>query len=388
MNTFNVAVRNTSRNRGRTAFTIVGIAIVTLTFVLLRTVVASWAAAQEQSASDRIATRHKVTILLPLPVRYAREIRELPGVAGAVTGTWFGAKDPKDESDFLSSIATEPEHFLRVVNELELPPEQATAWKENRRGAIVGDILAKKKGWKVGDMITLRGTIYQGDWEFEVAGIYTSARASVDRSTVFFNWEYLNQSVPPRQRDQVGWIITRVADPSQSAQLTREIDQRFALRDVQTSTMSERAFQASLLGMVSTLLRAIDVASIVILMIMMLIVGNTIAMGVRERTREYGVLRAIGFLPRHVFVFILGEAIAIGGAGAILGLLISYPIVEQGIGRFLEENMGAFFPFFRIEAATAGLAIALIIFFTVVAALVPAVRASKLRIVDCLRHVA
>jgi putative ABC transport system permease protein len=367
--------------------TAVGVGVALLMFITLRTMNWSWQAAEQQSASDRIGIRHKITFIMPLPLRYAEEVRLTPGVTGISYANWFGAKDPKNESDFFATIAVEPDDLLSVYKEIEAPAEQVQAWKENRRGALIGDALAKKKGWKVGDRVTLTGTIYPGDWEFEVSGIYTSKRASVDRSTLWFHWKYLNESVEPRRRDQIGWIVARVGDPGRSAEICRAIDQKFSERDVQTLSMSERAMQASFLGMLSAILRAIDVVSIVILLIMLLILGNTIAMGVRERTSEYGMLRAIGFVPKHIVMFVVVEAALIGGLGALIGIGLSYPLVEQGLGRFLEENMGAFFPYFRIQPELALSALGFSILASFLAARLPAYRASMLKVVVSLRGV-
>ena len=387
MNLASIAVRNVGRNRVRALLTVLGVAIAIVAFVLLRTVVWSWTVAIEQSASDRIGIRHKVTMIMPLPLRYAEEIRQIPGMTAVAYANWFGAKDPRDENDFFATMAVEPDDILAVYDEVQVPPEQVEAWKQNRRGALVGDVLAKKKGWKVGDKVRLRGTIYPGDWEFEISGIYTASRATVDRSGFWFHWKYLNEALPPRQRDQIGWIVARVADPSRSAQLCRTIDEKFAERDIQTLSMSERALQASCMGMFSAVLDAIDLVSIVILAIMGLILGNTIAMGVRERTHEYGVLRAIGFMPKHILLSVLGEATAVGVVGGVLGLLLSYPLVERGLGRFLEENMGGMFPYFRIQPAVAGAALALTVLLALGAAAIPAYRAAKLNVVDSLRRV-
>jgi putative ABC transport system permease protein len=130
-----------------------------------------------------------------------------------------------------------------------------------------------------------------------------------------------------------------------------------------------------------------NIVSIVILLIMLLILGNTIAMGVRERTNEYGVLRAIGFLPKHIVLFVIGEAMTIGAFGGCLGILLSYPLVEKGIGRWLEENMGGMFPYFRIAESTTIAAAVLSIALGALAAAIPAYRASRLDVIDALRRV-
>ena len=143
----------------------------------------------------------------------------------------------------------------------------------------------------------------------------------------------------------------------------------------------------SFMAMFSAILSAMDIVSIIILGILLMILGNTVAMGVRERTNEYGVLRALGFLPRHVAMFILGESIVTGALAGIVGLALAYPIVQLGMGRFLEENMGGFFPYFRIAPATGVEAILFAIALGAIAALIPAYRASRLTIVEALRRV-
>jgi putative ABC transport system permease protein len=382
-----IAYRNVLRNRFRTVLTTLGVAVAILAFVMLRTVVSSWTAAIDHAAKDRIVTRHKISFIMSMPRKYAQEIAAMPDIKDAALAVWFGAKDPKHEHEFFATIAVEPDPFLKVYDEIVVPEDQKQNWFQNKKGALVGDVLAKKLGWKVGDRVTLRGTIYPGDWEFEVAGIYTAARKTVDRSTFWFNYDYMNESLPARLQDRVGWVVSRVTDPPRATEISQAVDKYFDERELQTLSMNELAFQQSFLGMMSTILKAIDIVSAVILLIMVLILGNTIAMGVRERTQEYGVLRAIGFAPKHLAMFIVGEAIATGLLGGIVGLALAIPFVNLGIGRFLEENMGAWFPFFRVPPTTAIAALLLAAVLGVAAAVLPAYRASRLNVIDALRRV-
>jgi putative ABC transport system permease protein len=384
-----LAVRNVRRNWGRTSLTIVAVAIAVLAFVTLRTVLWSWTAAQEQASSDRLVSRHKVSFIMQMPVRYVEEIKQVPGVAYASYMNWFGAKHPTRDSEFFATLAVNADpDFFHVYDELEVADDRKQAWYEDRQGAIVADLLADKFGWKVGDRVTLRGTIYPGNWDFNISGIYKAKRPSVDRNTVFFHWKYLNESLRPRQKDQVGWIVSRISDSSRVAEISKAVDQRFDISDIQTLTMNERAFQASMMGMLSAILNAIDLISYGILAIMMLILGNTIAMGVRERTREYGTLRAIGFQPKHLMGFVLGEAVTLGFAGGLAGVLLSYPVVQGALGGFLEQNFGAFFPFFRVQIGLVVLALIASIILAVIAAFVPARSVAKLNVIDALRQVA
>jgi putative ABC transport system permease protein len=382
-----IAARNIGRNKLRTTLTVAVVAIAILFFLLLRTVVWSWTSAAEFSKKDRIASRHKVSFIMQLPKRYAEEIATIPGVSAVTYASWFGAKDMKNEQDFFATIATDPQSLLAVYSEIKTTEAEKQAWFEDRQGALVGDALAKKKGWKVGDKVTLAGTIYPGDWTFNIRGIYTTSTTNVDRSTLWFHWNYVNESLLPRQKDMVGWIVANIKDASTSGRISKEVDAKFENRDLQTITMSEAALNQSFLGMFAAVLNGIDIVSIVITLIMGLIVGNTIAMGVRERTNEYGVLRAIGFLPSHIARFILAEGLVIGMLGGVIGVVLGYPLVNNGMGRVIEENMGQFFPQFRVQPSMAAFAFGLALMLGLVAAILPARQAAKLQVVDALRRV-
>lgn len=387
MNFLGLAARNLRRNQGRTALTILGVATAIVGFVLLRTVISAWNVGVEYAAHDRIGTRHKVSFIIPLPRRYVDTLRATDGVQAATWANWFGGKNPRNENDFFATLAVDPTTFLEVYDEVRVPDEQRRAWLENRRGALIGSSLARRLGLRVGDRYTLEGTIFPGEWEFEISGIYTSARRSFDQSQFLFHWDYLNESIPEPDRDQVGWIVSRVSDPTSSAALSRRIDRAFESQDQPTITMSERAMNLSFMGMLSALLTAIDIVSGIILIILMMLMGNTIAMGVRERTQEYGVLRALGFMPKHIAFFIVGEAATLGLVAGLAGLAISYPLVNFGVGRFLEENMAGYFPYFRLEPLTALVAIVLSVILGIASAALPALGASRLTVTGALRRV-
>jgi putative ABC transport system permease protein len=388
MNLVTVAAKNVGRNKGRSALTVLGAAIAIVAFILFQTVLAAWNLGIEAAAKDRLATRHKVSMILPLPKKYMDEIRAVPGVKASSFANWFGGKEPNNPKEFFASMAVESKTFFEVMDEMKVEPAVMEKWQENRKGALVGDVIAKKMGWKPGDRVTLQGTIYPGDWQFEIVGLYTPVRKSVDRSQFLFHFEYLNESVPDRRKDQVGWIMTRIDDPGRSGDISASIDKLFDDRDQQTATMSEKAMNMSFMAMLSAVLTAMDIVSLVMLFIMTLILGNTIAMGVRERTNEYGVLRAIGFRPGHIVVFILGEAVVVGLLAGIVGVGIAFPLVELGMGRFLEENMGGFFPYFRIDRGTMVVSLFLAMGLSLIASLIPAYQASKLSVTDALRRIA
>ena len=383
-----LAARNVLRNKFRTVLTVVGVAVALVTFVLLRTVISSWEAAAQYSAQDRIGTRHKVSFVIQLPKHYIDVVRnEIRGVKAATFMNWFGGKDPRDPDNFFATMAVDSSSFLDVYDEIVLPPADRARWLEDRRGAIVGRSLAAKLKVKVGDRINLTGTIYPGTWTFNVSGIYTATRRSIDQSTFFFHWDYLDQSLDEDRRGEIGWIVSRIDAPGHSADISRAVDRVFDDRDVQTLTMSERAMNLSFMAMFSAILAAVNWVSAIILIILLMILGNTVAMGVRERTNEYGVLRALGFSPDHVRLFIVVEGMTLGLLAGVLGVGLAYPLVNKGMSRFIEENMGGMFPYFRIEPSTAIVAIALAIVLGGVAAMLPARRAGRIPVVEALRRI-
>lgn len=386
-----LAAKNVLRNRFRTALTVVGVAMAILAFVSLRTVISSWEQAATYAAKDRLGTRNKVSFVVPLPIKYVQQIREMDGVTGVSYMNWFGGKDPKHEHEFFATMAVDHRTVLSVYDEIDVPEEQKAAWMadSNKQGVLVGDVLAKKMGWKVGDPVTLTGTIYPkpGDWPFTITGIYTTTKKSIDRTQFWFHWDYLNDSMPAERQGKVGWLVVRVKDATAGNEVAAAIDAKFKGAGDETFTQSERALNLSFMAMFSAILSAVHIVSIVILMIMMLILGNTIAMGVRERTNEYGTLRAIGFLPRHVAMFIMGEALTIGVLGGGLGILLAIPLINMGMGKWLEENMGGLFPTFQVAGTTFAAAMVLAILLGAVASAVPAWRASKLSVTDALRRV-
>ena len=385
MNLATIAIKNTRRNLFRTILTVFGVAVAMLAFLLLQTVLSAWLVGAEYSAKDRLATRHKITFLMSLPKRYVDDVRGVPGVSAATWFNWFGAKLASREDMFFGSMAIDPPSFFDVYDEVVVPAEQKAKFLQNRQGALVGATLARQFNWKVGDHVVLQGTIFPGQWEFDIDAIYTTKRKSFDMSSLYFHWDYLNQSLPEIQREQVGWISSKVPDAGAAATVARRIDQLFDPRDIQTLSMSERAMNTSFIGMISTMLDAMQVVSFVILLIMMLVLGNTIAMGVRERTHEYGVLRAIGFLPKHLSLFVVGEAAVLGVIGGVLGVGIGVPVINEGVGRYMEESFTGLFPYFKVLERDVVIALVLSILLAVIAAVVPAYQASKLHVTDALR---
>jgi putative ABC transport system permease protein len=364
----------------------IAVAVAVLIFSVIRTAVFAWNLGAEEAAKDRLATRHKVSITMQLPKKYIDDVRtKVPGVKAATWAVWFGGKDPKERTPFFAAFAADQETWFDVLDEMKVEPAALDEWKKTKNGAILGDVLARKLEVKVGDKLVITSDIYPGDWEFKVVGIYQPLRPTADRNSMVFRWDYLNEG-QQMWKDEIGWVMSRIDDPSKSAEISQNIDKMFDERDDQTLTMSERAFNLSFLGAFSAILKAFDYVSIVILLIMTLILANTIAMSVRERTHEYGVLRAIGFPPRYIAGFILGESLLVAVVGGLLGVLLTLGVINGMMGPGIEENMAGMFPYFRTPGQVFGLSIVLAVVLGVIAGLVPAINASRRKVTDALRR--
>jgi putative ABC transport system permease protein len=388
MNIATYARRNLFRRRGRAILTIAAVTLAVLIFCAIRTFIVAWNSGADQAAADRLAIRHKVSITMQLPKHYIDQLREVPGVKAATWANWFGAKDPKERLPFFAGFAVDQDSFFNVQDDMKITPAELAAWKQTANGAILGDQLAKAFQVKVGDRLVVNSDIYPGDWEFQVIAIYTPVRKTVDRTSLIFRWDFLNND--PRavySKEKIGWMIARVTDPAGGAEIAKRIDAKFDGNDDQTLTMSERAFALSFLGGFAAVLGAFNWVSLVILLIMTLILANTIAMSVRERTHEYGVLRAIGFPPGHILGFIVGESLLIAVVGGLLGIGAVWLLINHGVGPLMAENMSGVFQNFFAPGWVLAVALGAAAVLGLIAGAIPAVLASRLKITDALRRV-
>ncbi len=378
-------VKSAFRNRLRALLTAVGVAIAIVSFLFLRTIVSAWNAGAENAAADRMVVRNRISIIFPLPLSYLDKVKRVPGVTDVSWANWFGGMY-KDQRNFFAKFAVDAPTYLSIYPEMTLSPEEKQAWMGDRMGAVVGEKLAEKYGWKVGDQIAIAGDIYPGDWKFTVRGVYHSTSKAFDERTMYFHWKYLNETVTEGRKDQLGVLLIRIGPGVPSAQVASAIDKQFENSVAETRTETEKAFQMAFLSMVSAVLVAIQIVSIVVLFILVLILANTMAMATRERTTEYAVLRAIGFSPRHVVMMVVGEGLVIGALGAALGVALTPPLVEV-VGRGLEASLGNFLDLQGLALGPVAAAVAVAIGGGMLASAVPAWRAGRLRLVDALRKV-
>jgi putative ABC transport system permease protein len=307
-------------------------------------------------------------------------------VSAATIATYVSGTTPNASRTFIPGLAVEGKSFLEVFDEVSLTPDAKAAWLEDRQGVVIGELLARRLRVSVGERVTVETRAY-GQMQFTVRGIYSTTRTTGEQSMMLLHWEYLNEFLPTRERDHVRWIFSRIRRASEAPAVGEALDRAFEHKETPTITMSEKAASLAVLAGVSSILASVDIASMVILLISMLILGNTIAMGVRERTIEYAILRALGFSSAHVGLLVLGEALTFGLITGGLGVAVSYPVVELGMGRWLEENMSELVPHFRISARTLIATPLIALAVGLIAATIPAIRAMRIPVLEGLRRV-
>ena len=380
-----LVVRNALRHKLRTALTVVGIVVAISAFGLLRTVVDAWYAGANASSSARLVTRSSVSLVFPLPLTYVPKIRQIEGVQGVSWANWFGGVYVS-ERNFFPQFAIDAPTYLDMYPEFILSPAERKAFLTDRKGAIVGRKLAEQYGWKVGDQIPLRGTIYPGTWTFNLRGIYDGADKGTDQSTMYFHFDLLNETIKklyPRRGDQAGVFIVQLKDPARAAEVSAAIDATFKNSLAETLTETEKAFQLSFVAMTEAILLAIEAVSYVVILIIMAVMANTMAMTARERGAEYATMKAIGFQSGFVALLILAESLGIALAGGAIGIALTFPAAAA-----FADKMGSLFPIFFVSEATVLMQAGAAVLIGVVAAAVPAWRVARVRVVDGLRAVA
>ena len=377
--------RNALRQKLRMALTIVGLVVAICAFGLLRTIVDAWYAGVDATSSIRLVTRNSISLVFPLPLSYAQRMRQVDGVTGVSWGNWFGGVYIS-ERNFFPQFAVDGASYFELYPEYLVNPAELKAFLADRQGVVVGRKLAGQYGWKLGDQVPLRGTIYPGTWAFTIRAIYDGADAKTDESQFLFQWAYLNETVKKRygrRADQVGFYIERLANPDDAAPVSRQIDDLFRNSLAETLTETEKAFQLGFISMTELILVAIQAVSLVIILIIMVVMANTIAMTARERTAEYATLKAIGFGPGFIGWLIAGESLFIALVGGAFGVALTFPVAAA-----FAKAMGTLFPVFFVSRQTVLLQFGAAALIGLVAAAFPAWNAGRVRIVEGLRHVA
>ena len=375
--------RNLWRRKVRTIFTLLSIFVAFLLFGLLMTIRASFSLGVELAGVDRLTVIHKTGLIMQLPVSYKARLQAVRGVEAVTHNTWFGGiyQNPRN---FFSQVAIEPDVYLTMYPEVRVPPEQMEAWLADRQGAIAGRDLVERYGWKIGDRIPIQGTYYRPKtggttWEFNLVGIYDGKGGpTMDNTGFFFRYDYLDEN---RQVGEglVGWYVVKIQDPSQSREMAAAFDALFENSAAETKTTTEKGFIdgfAKQVGDIGSIMIAILTA---VLFTILLVVANTMAQAVRERTNELAVLKTLGFSSARILVLVLAESLLIAAVGGGLGLGLAWLIVQRG------DPTGGLLGIFELPRRDLISGIWLIVALGVLAGFAPAIGAMRIKITDALR---
>ena len=371
--------KNAFRNLRRSILTILSIGF---SLLLLTLMMAIWrnfylTKGTEESAL-RLVTRHKVSLAFLMPSFYREKIRAMPGVAQVVPGNWFGGKYKDDKSNnFFAQFGTDPEEFFLAYKDWKIPDDQIAAWQHDRAGAVVDSALADKFGWKIGQRIIIVGTIFPVNLELNIRGFFTAPQPT---SALYYNQKYVEEAIP-YLKGQQGWYTILAKSPQDVPKIQAAVDAAFHSSPQPTKTETEKAFQLGFLAMLGNVKAFILSIGGAVVFAILLVSANTMAMSIRERTREVAVLKTLGFTRKTILGLFVGEAVVIALIGGIAGSVIALLLGT------VAAKAGGFAGALKVTPSTMLVAWIAAIFMGFFSALVPSYNASKLGIVEGLRHI-
>jgi putative ABC transport system permease protein len=370
-------LRNLMRNRRRTVLTVTSIAVSLFLVATMRTVLTQLESPPETpDTALRLITRHRVSLSNPLPSAYRAKIAKVSGVEFVVGEMWFGGvyKDPKN---FFPQFAVDTDQFFAINADMRLPESEKQAFLADRTGALAGENLANRFGWKVGDRIHLKGALFVFDPELTLRGIYGGG--SDEGSSLFFHWDYFNEGM--NDAGFTGTFSIRARSASEVPAVAQRIDDLFRNSTAPTKTETEKAFVLGFISMLGNIRLLITAISSVVIFTIVLVAANTMAMSIRERAREIGILKALGFKRAHVMAFLIGEASLLAVSGALIGSLGARLVFAQVR---ISSLTAGFVQRFDVTPGTVALCVALGVFVGVVAAGVPAWQAARRSVLEAL----
>ncbi len=379
-------LKNAFRHKLRTLLTMVGLIVAISAYGLLNTIVDAWYANVDNTSNTRLITRSAISVGAPLPLYYGEQIKKVDGVAGVTWVNWFGGIYV-DRRNFFPRLAVDGASYFKLYPEFKLSDESYRDFMADRQGAIVGRATAERFGWKVGDTIPISGTIFPGNWNFTIRGIYRGEDARADETMMFIHYKLVQESVRKRLgstlANQVGIFMVGIKDPSQASAVSQRVDAIFKNSVAETRTETEKAFQLGIISMSQAILMAIRTVSFVVILIIMAVMANTMTMTARERLAEYATLKALGFSPSFVVKLLFGESLTIAVIGGAIGIACTYPLAA---GFMAQTNN--LFKVFEISNTTLISQVGAALFVGLVAAAWPSWKMSRIDIVAGLRHVA
>jgi putative ABC transport system permease protein len=374
---------NLFRKKIRLILTIGSFAVALFLFTFLAVVRGAFSRGTDLAGADRLVVINRAGLINTMPLSYVDRVAAIKGVKAVTHNNWFGGVY-QDEKNFFPQFVIDPDNQRQVMTEMHVPDDQWKIFLNDQQGAVVGAGLAKRFGWKVGDRIPIKNSLYgpAKTWEFNLDGIYTNSNPGGDESQFWLQWKYFNESVPAVIKDQPGWFVVKLDSPDDAVPVAAAIDKGFSNSATETKTETESAFQASFAKQLGNIQLLILTIGSVVFFTLLLVTGNTMAISVRERTGELAVLKAIGYPDVYVLVFVLSEALVVALIGGLIGLglaMLAIPAVGLALRGLL--------PPLLLSATALGGGLLFAVGVGVASGLLPGIGAMRLRVVDALRRV-
>jgi putative ABC transport system permease protein len=402
-------LKHLRRNWFRTTLTVLAMAMCIFLFCTLQSVLAQVGSLLDSRSANRLVTRNSVSLTFPLPIAYGARIQSVPGVTRVAMSNWFGGSLPAkkegkaenasssttDWSNFFPNLAVELEPFLAMYPEYQIPPDQYRALVQDQRGCVIGRQLADKFGWKIGDTFYLESFIPthrkpDGPFEFVVRAIFDTdpvKYSGTSTNMMLFSRTYLYEATG--RKLQAGTYYVEIQDPQKAGEVSAAIDRLFANSDNQTRTETEKAFAASFVAMAGNLALLLNGIGIAVTFTILLVVANTMSIAVRERRKEIGVLKTLGFTSGQVMglvvaesllIALIGGAVGVAGSRGIMWAFTHTPGLKDALAGLGLSQL-------RLQPLVAALGLGVAVFLGFAAGFVPALGAYRARITDMLRTV-
>lgn len=374
---------NLFRKKIRLILTVGSFAVALFLFSFLAVVKGAFGRGADIAGADRLVIINRISIIQPLPLSYRDKILRIPGVKAITHNNWFGGVY-QDEKNFFPQFAIDVENQRTVIPELKVPDDQWANFVKDRQGAIAGAKTAARFGWKIGDRIPIKTTIFGGanTWEFNLDGIYHSTTVGGDESQFWFQWDAFEEGVPKSFKDNIGWYVLKLDSPDDAVRVSKAIDDMFANSSFETKTETESAFAAGWVKQFGNIEFLILTIGAVVFFTLLLVTGNTMAISVRERISELAVLKAIGFSDRSILFFVLAESLTIALVGGLIGLglaALAIPVLGAALNGLL--------PTLILSPAILSVGLGTALLVGVISGLLPGIGAMRMRVVNALRRV-
>jgi putative ABC transport system permease protein len=369
---------NLWRSKTRLLLTLGSFAVALFLFGILMSLNNAFYQGLEIAQADRLVTRNKTSLIMMLPQSHGAKIRRIKGVGPVTSAMWFGGvyQDPKN---FFPQMGIEPEEYFEVYSDYTVNEREWKNFLKDRQGCVAGKALVERFGWKIGDRIPIQGTIFPGTWEFNLSAIYDGKKPSLDTTALFFHRKYIEENVS-WLKGKTGWYTLRVTDPDQALEICRQIDGQFENSSSETRSEPESLFAAGFIKQFGNIKLILFGVGAVVFFTLLLVNGSTMAMAVRERTNEIGVMKTLGFSGGAVLCIVLGESILYALLGGGMGLTLAKLYTLQG------DPTKGMLPFFFLKHTDIALGLLITLTVGIVSGLLPAVNAMRLTIIQAIRR--